>query len=494
MIPHNSLDSRGVGVHAQRILPPSAACENKWVRPLMRRLRILALCLIVNAGRVEAAEVPRPVVIRDCSVLDVAKGEMLPGRTVVLADGKIRAVGTPEAPVETPPGSLTIDAKGKYLIPGLIDAHVHLVLVLTSAHITGDEVLPLFLAAGVTSIRDAGDEVVPETLIARFAAEHPESCPRVFTCSPLIDQDPPVHRFESPAMIFGRALTDPAKVPAFVEDMAAWGVNSLKIYVGVPRPIGRLLISEGHKRGLKVIGHLGNYSAQEAVADGIDVLEHIWGVWNFIIPAEERNKPGFPASLDLHGPPAKALIAEIVRHGTMVDPTLTVFRSMLLLNDLPEVHGHSDNRLMPARLIRFWKKDAARINLRPETLPRRRDELAKYQELTGILQRAGVPLLAGTDAPEPYCPPGGSLHQELELLVGSGLSPAEAIRCATFNNARALGRDAQLGTVEPGKLADLVLLDANPLERITNTRAIARVFRGGLAVDPAQILKLAPKE
>jgi hypothetical protein len=463
----------------------------------MKDLRLLIAILaawIGAAGRAESAEAPRPVVLRDCSVLDVAKGEMLPGRTVVLAGGKIRAIGTGEAPVEMPPASLTIEANGKYLIPGLIDAHVHLVLVLTSAHITADEILPLFLAAGVTSIRDAGDEVVPETLIARFAAEHPESCPRVFTCSPLIDKDPPFHSYESPAMIFGRALTDPAKVPAFVEDMAAWGVTSLKIYVGVPRSIGRLVIAEGHKHGLKVIGHLGNYSAQDAVADGIDVLEHIWGVWQFIIPAEERSKPDFPSSLDLHNPQAKALLAEIVKHGTMVDPTLTVFRNMLLLIDRPEVYGHPDNQAMPARLLRFWKEDAARINVRPETLSRRRAEFAKYRELTGILHRAGVPLLAGTDTPEPYCPPGTSLHQELELLVESGLSPAEAIRCATLNNARALGRDAQVGTIEPGKLADLVLLDANPLEQIKNTRAIAKVFRGGLTVDPARILELVPKE
>ena len=232
-----------------------------------------------------------------------------------------------------PPGASSIEAEGKFLIPGLIDAHVHLVQILASAHITGDEILPLFLAAGVTSVRDTGDEVVPETLVARFAANHPESCPRVFTCSPLIDKDPPFHNYESPAMIFGRALTDPAKVPAFVDDMAAWGVTSLKIYVGTPRTIGRLVIAEGHKHGLKVIGHLGAYSAQDAVADGIDVLEHIWGVWDFIIPPEERRRADFRSTLDLHNPMAKALIADLVRRGTMVDPTLAVFRNMLLLND-----------------------------------------------------------------------------------------------------------------------------------------------------------------
>ena len=96
-----------------------------------------------------------------------------------------------KSPVEQPPDATVIEAEGKFLIPGLIDAHVHLVQILASAHITGDEILPLFLAAGVTSVRDTGDEVVPETLVARFAATHPESCPRVFTCSPLIDKDPP---------------------------------------------------------------------------------------------------------------------------------------------------------------------------------------------------------------------------------------------------------------------------------------------------------------
>jgi hypothetical protein len=457
-------------------------------------LATLVFAAIGPAVRAGSAEAPRPVVLRDCSVLDVAKGEMLPGRTVVLAEGKIRAIGTREAAVQKPPDALVIEGRGKYLIPGLMDAHVHLVQILASAHMTGEVILPLFLAAGVTSVRDIGDEVVPQTLVARFAEEHPGSCPRVFTCSPLIDGDPPFHNYESPAMIFGRALTDPAKVPAFVEDMVAWGVTTLKIYVGVPRPIGRLVIAEGHRRGLKVAGHLGNYAAQDAVADGIDVLEHIWGVWNFIIPDEARRRPDFPAGLELHNSKAKALIAELARRGTMVDPTLVVFRNMLLLNDRPEVYSHPDNAPVPGRLLRYWKEDAVRINLRPETLASRQAELAKYRELTGILHRAGVPLLAGTDAPEPYCPPGTSLHQELEMLVDSGLSPADAIRCATVNNARSLGQEARLGTIEPGKLADLVLLDANPLEKIANTRSIAMVFRGGIAVEPARALRLVPKE
>ena len=132
---------------------------------------------------------------------------MLADRTLVLDGGKVRAIGTPEDPVETPPGAATIEAKGKFLIPGLIDAHVHLVHVLDSCKMTGDEILPLFLAAGVTSVRDIGDEIVAETLVARFAEAFPEKSPRVFRCSPLIDRDPPFHRD------IGRAVTDVARVP-----------------------------------------------------------------------------------------------------------------------------------------------------------------------------------------------------------------------------------------------------------------------------------------
>ena len=380
------------------------------------------------------------------------------------------------------------------MIPGLIDAHVHLVQILAESHITGDEILPLFLAAGVTSVRSTGDEIVPATLVAQLAADHPETCPRVFTCSPLIDGDPPFHNYESPAMVFGRRVTDPAKVPAFAADMAAWGATSLKIYVGVPREVGRAVIKEGHKHGLKVIGHLGRYSAQDAVADGIDVLEHIWGVWDFIVPAEAKRRADFRWTLDLNNPKAKALIAEILRHGTMVDPTLAVFRNMILLNDQPEYFEHADNALMPARLLKHWKNDKAQIDLHRDAGELRRGEYAKYQELTGILYRAGVTLLAGTDAAEPYVPPGFSLHQELEMLVESGLPPAAAIRSATLNNAKAVGQDDRLGTIAPGKIADLILLDANPLERISHTRRIEHVIKGGRLCDPKVLLRSVPRQ
>ena len=153
----------------------------------MKRLSwpaLIALAALAPHREARSQAAPRPVVIRGCSVLDVAGGRMIAGRTVVLDGGKIHAVAAPGDPVETPAGATTIAAEGKFLIPGLIDAHVHLVHVLDSCRVTGDEVLPLFVAAGVTSVRDVGDEIVAETLVARFAEAYPRRRPGSSAAAP----------------------------------------------------------------------------------------------------------------------------------------------------------------------------------------------------------------------------------------------------------------------------------------------------------------------
>ena len=175
----------------------------------------------------------------------------------------------------------------------LIDAHVHLVHVLNFARVTADEILPLYLAAGVTSVRSTGDEIVAATLISRIAARHPESSPRVFNCGPLLDGEPPIHRN------VGRGVSEPGQVPAIVEDLLQWKVRTLKIYAGTGRAVGQAVIGKAHRRGLWVTAHLGNYSAQHAVADGIDGLEHIWSVFNYIVPPEVAGQPGHRGRLDL---------------------------------------------------------------------------------------------------------------------------------------------------------------------------------------------------
>ena len=423
---------------------------------------------------------PPLLVLRGGAVFDPVAGAFQLDRTVVIAGQHIQAITGPET--AAPPNAQVVDCRGKFVLPGFIDGHVHLVHLANRSHVAGDQFLPLFLANGVTSVRDAGDEIVAQSIIARSAELRPGFCPRVFLASPLIDTDPPLHRD------VGYGLTDPAQVPAFVEDMVQWRVTSLKIYAGTSRGVGREVIKEGHRAGLKVMAHLGNYAAQDAVADGVDSLEHIWSVFNYIIPPDVVSQADHRANLDLHNPLAQALIASLAERQVNVAPTLVVFRNMIYLNDLEEIHDHPDLRHVPRQMLAYWHSYRQSSNLAPETRAARKQEIGKYQELTGLLYRAGVPLLAGTDTPEPFVPPGCSLHQELEMLVESGLSPAAALAAATINNARAINQQDRLGTVAPGKLADLVILTADPTSDIRNTRRIQAVIRGGLLCDPATIL------
>src|SRR5262249_26547142 len=155
----------------------------------------------------------------------------------------------------------------------------------------GEEFLPLFLAAGVTSVRSTGDNVEPQQRIARYADEHPEICSRVFMCSPLIDSDPPCHKD------VGFPVTNADDVPKLLDEMQAAKVTTVKIYVGTTREIGQRVIAEGHRRGLVIAGHLGRYPAEFAVADGIDCLEHIWSVIDYILPPGQTR-----ADVDVNNP------------------------------------------------------------------------------------------------------------------------------------------------------------------------------------------------
>lgn len=431
----------------------------------------------------EEAKGGAPLLLKGGRVFDSVGARMLPPQDVLIREGRIEQVMPAEPGIAATADVRVLDLKGLFLIPGLIDAHVHVVHVLDFAHVTGDEVLPLYAAAGVTSIRSTGDEIVAATAVAHYARSHGEICPRVFTCTPLVDGQPVYHKD------VGIPLTDPNKVPEFLDDMRRWDVRTVKIYAGAKRDVGQKVISEAHQRGMMVTAHLGAYSAQDAVADGVDCLEHIWSVFNYVIPPEVAKQAGHRGTVDFNTPLAKGLIAEIVKRKVRVDPTLSVFRNMILLGDQPEIVGHADNKTVPDRLRQFWP----RYTPKPKaSLEERRKEFKKYQELTGLLHKAGVTLLVGTDAPEPNVPPGLSLHQELEFLVESGVSPGAALQAATWNNAQILQQGGSLGSIEAGKLADLVVLERDPVESIQNTRRIREVILKGHVQRPQDLLPLVP--
>ncbi len=430
----------------------------------MRIWPLILLALLVASSVLQScssAVSKTEVLISNTNLFDPLTGLMLPNRTILVQEDRIVAIGTPDSPIKVPPGTQVIDGSGKYVIPGLIDAHVHLDFLLAAVNVKGEEVLPLYLGNGVTTVRCIGDQVMPQKAIAEYADAYPERCPSVFISSPLIDGPNPMHTA-------GHTVDDPAKVPAFLDSMVAYGVKTLKMYVGLDSAVFHKVIQEGHKRGLTVAAHLPSrhVSLQNAIAWDLDIIEHIWGIKDDSL-----------------------LMAKMVQQGMMVDPTLVVFKNMIYLPDLPEVWQSKDHYYVPDTLHASWdlyRRDPKKFN--DQNLKSRHEKMQSYKNITGALYRAGVTLLAGSDSPEPYCPPGFALHDELVLLVESGLPPEAALKCATINNARALKQASNLGTVEVGKIADMVILDANPLINIRNTRKIHRVIHRGIVGDPKAIL------
>ena len=264
---------------------------------------------------------------------------MLPEQTIVVRGERIVAVTPADQVIDLPADATRIDGRGKFALPGLIDAHVHVVHVLDFAHVTGDEVLPLYLAAGVTSDpqhgrrdrgRDAGGAVRRGTSsIRRRASSLAARCWTAIRRSTATSAGP------SPIRPRFRALFD---------ELQPWHVTTVKIYAGTGPDVGRAIIDEGHRRGLFVTAHLGAYTAQHAVADGIDGLEHIWSRVQLRDSAEVSGSRAIAGALDLDNPLCEALVAELAERKTYVDPTLAVFRNMILLPDVPEVRDPSRQR------------------------------------------------------------------------------------------------------------------------------------------------------
>lgn len=431
--------------------------------------------LTAPARLLRAGATPRQddaLVIANVSIFDARTLRHRHGQSVLVRGDRIVAIG-PAASFATPAGARVIDGTGKFCIPGLIDAHVHTTHVLHAAGLTGDAVLPLYVQHGVTAVASVGDQVPAQRFLQRMSDAEPQKYPRSFMSSPFIDGAPVRHPDT------GWTLTDPAQVRPFVAQMKAWEVETLKLYIGVTREIGQRVIAEGHAQGMRVVGHLQRYHPAEAAADGIDVLEHIYTVADFV-----RDVPEDRYSFNPESAATQRLVETLVRHRTAVDPTLMVFWGTLFFPDDPAVTEHPDNALVPKRLRDWWRGDNIVRAEAVQGVPMatRRRTFANYQQLVGLLHRAGVPILVGTDAPEPQVPPGASLHHEMELLVESGMGAGEVLAAATLGNARALRAEDRIGTVEPGRMADLVLLDADPLTDIRHTRRIGAVVRAGVTV------------
>jgi imidazolonepropionase-like amidohydrolase len=413
--------------------------------------------------------------IQHVTVIDATGKPPQPDMTVVVESDRIAAV-TQSKNAKVPKNTQILDGSSKFLIPGLWDMHVHGTATSWS--------YGLYLANGVVGVRDMFG---PEDANA-WRAQHTtyeEPAPSIYLASPIIDGPKPV----MPRYI---AVANEAQGREVVDRYKDHGSDFIKVYSKLPRDVYFAIADQARKRGIPFGGHVPySVTAAEASDAGQRTMEHLMGLAVACSKQEEALMAEAPEGLlDLllrdvrafetyDDGKAQSLFARFVKNGTWQCPTLTVVRMGGHATD-PQFLNDDRLKYMPKGIRTSWDPKNSPPSWRDEA-----NSLAlqrQFQEglkLVGRMHRAGVSILAGTDTLNPDCFPGFSLHDELALLVEAGLSPLAALQTSTRNAARFMGQLDRRGTIETGKVADLVLLDHDPLAEIHNTRSIRAVVLGG---------------
>ncbi|MCZ6507972.1 MAG: amidohydrolase family protein [Acidobacteria bacterium] len=398
--------------------------------------------------------------IRDVTIVDGRESTPLSGMSVLVEGNRIASVG-PVGSLRPPPGTRVFEAGGLYLAPGLWDMHTHALW----EPFVSDGSLALFVANGVTGIRDMGGELEVLRRLKAPGRERGEAEPRIVASGPWLN----VEELDSRA---GMAVVTPAEALRAVAAIAEAGADFIKVYLQLPREVFLAVLQEAAARGLPVAGHVPiEVGAQKAAELGMRSIEHMQAeIGGYCNPEETGD--------------CVSLFETFRRLRTWQTPTLVVRRNRAHLED-PAVVEAPGLEFAPAYLREEW--EAVRTlrleSMDAEELDAVRGRFAAEGRLAAALIRAGVPILAGSDAGDLYCLAGFSLHEELALLVEAGMSAREALRTATLGAAEYLGLEDSLGTVEAGKLADLILLEADPSENIANARRLRAVVLGGRLFD-----------
>ena len=376
---------------------------------------------------------------------------------VVIRAGRIEAAG-PQASVRIPEHAHVVTEKGKFLMPGLWDTH---------AHLTQAEWGPAYLAAGVTAVRDCGGEFEVVTAFRNASRSKNSLSPNILLAGYMEGNNPYIP--------WDISVTSVDQVPAPVQHYHDAGFQQIKIRDFVSLDILRALASEAHRSGMTVAGHVPvGISTVEAVEAGQDQISHArFAVHPLFTDWYAVAWP--PPKADFESPPFKQAVQVFKQHRTVFDPTLAS-------DELP---GCSPGEFCEPGIAKAPPELARRFAPQPPD-PNDKDTRREFEqeiEVVGILHRAGLPIVAGTDGGVP----GHRLHRELELYVKAGFTPMEAIQSATIVPAKVMNLDKELGTIEAGKRADMILLDANPLEDISNIRTVRTVIASGRVYDSAAL-------
>ena len=422
------------------------------------------------AGKL-AHHVPKGILFVRANLFDAETGKVVKDQNVLVEGNRIRYVGA--GPVDPGPGTEIIAASGKTLLPGLWDMHTHV----------GDNDGLLNLAAGVTTVRDLANDT--ETLLARRKRieEGKEIGTRIVLAG-IIDGRGPV---QGPTKVL---VSTEDEARAAVDNYAKLGYVQIKIYSSVKPELVPAIIDEAHKKGLRVSGHIpAEMTAAQCVKLGFDEIQHAnFLMLNFTPDVKDTNTPTRftevakrGADLDLNTADVQSFIKLLQDHHTTLDPTLSVFEDMFLTRagEIPRGFQPIAKRLPPQ-----VRRGLFGSGLTPPAGmdQRYRDSFAKMVQLVGVLYRAGIPIESGTDSMV-----GFALHRELELHVMAGIPAARVLQDATLGAARIMSMDKDLGSITPGKLADMTLVDGDPVANISDVRKTALVVKDGVMYRPAEL-------
>ncbi len=391
----------------------------------------------------------------------------VPDSVVVIEKGRIVDAG-PKSRVKIPSGAQKVDAHGKTILPGLWDMHAHFEQV---------EWGPIYLAAGATTVRDCGNEFEFITAVRDAVANGRGLGPRLLLAG-IVDGT-------GPSAIGVERVDTPEQAKMWTDKYHDAGFQQMKIYSSVKLEELKDVAEEAHLLGMTVTGHVPNgLNAYQTIAVGQDQINHIPYIVDIMVPplpadASRLDHAQAAANLDLNSPDAQKAIAFLVQHGTVLDPTLAVFEFFSASTAKPAAS------IEPGVLKVAPELQAILTDVGPPSPHADLNEkvFAKELAVVGALHKAGVPIVAGTD----QTVPGHSLHREIELYVQAGFTPMEAIQAATIVPARVMGLDKEVGTVEPGKRADVIILDGNPLESIHNIRKVEFVITNGIMYNCAEL-------
>jgi len=441
-------------------------------------LSLFAIALIVPRYMLHSTAAPNHILaFTHVKLIDGSGSPVQEGMTVVVRDARIVEVAKD---AKAPAGAQIIDARGKYLIPGLWDMHVHEIF---GNWIPEDEKITplLFVANGITGVRDMGGDL--ENLKgwrSRIAAGEMIG-PRMVIAGPMLDG--PIPQFPSSAPV-----KDAADGRNWVDKLKDQGADFIKIQSLIPRDGYFAAAEEAKKRGIVFCGHIPDkIRATEASNAGQKSVEHLTGVFEGCSSVEDElmaapRGPGRGKFLSTYDPEkAKALLALFARNHTWQCPTLVWEKGEWLIERTNSGADPLAKYAPAAWRARTWPMFTEGITKGWSTDPVTDREAFVRAEMRMVkdMKKMGIGILAGTDtAAGVRVYPGFSLHQELQLLVEAGLTPMESLQAATKNAGQYLGLDDS-GTIEKGKRADLVLLDANPLESISNTQKIRSVVLNG---------------